>query len=115
MCHFGATCQHDVVRFGVGYNMLDKRCILQLKSGLKVHVKVSPNASRNEICGVAEDQNGTFFLRVKITATPEDGKANKALIKFLAKQWGVAPSKIEIVSGENSRRKVLVVSEHIDC
>ena len=46
-------------------------------------------------------------LRVRVTATATDGKANKAVVKLLAKHLGVAPSSIEIVRGHTSRDKLI--------
>ena len=46
---------------------------------------------------------------VRITAPPVDGKANKHLIKMLAKQFSVAPSSIQLLSGETVREKRLCI------
>lgn len=67
-----------------------------------VKVKVIPNATRNEVVGWMDD-----VLKVKIQAVPEDGKANKALCKFLAQVIGCRTSEIVIQSGEKSRLKTL--------
>ncbi len=67
-------------------------------------VKVQPNARRNEIVGFGD---GT--LRVKISAPPVEGKANKALIAFLSEILGVRKSNIGIEKGETSKRKRIVV------
>ena len=52
------------------------------------------------------------WLKVKVTAPPTDAKANDALIKFLAKQLGVAPSKLSIIRGHKSRNKAVLVDSH---
>lgn len=67
-------------------------------------VKVVPRASRNEIAGVEGDA-----LKIKLTAPPVEGKANEALIKFLAELLKVSRSQIEIVSGEKSKHKMVRV------
>lgn len=72
-----------------------------------IAVHVVPRAPRNEIEGMVEDAAGKQWLKVRLTATPEDGKANKALLKLLAKEWGCAPSRLSIVSGETSRHKII--------
>ena len=51
----------------------------QTDEGLIVNIKISPKAKKNEIINEGE------FVKVKITAQPIDGKANKALIEFLSK------------------------------
>ena len=59
-----------------------------------------PRASKSEIVG---ELGGA--LKIKLSAPPVDGAANKELIKLLSKQFGVSKSKIEIVSGETSKKK----------
>jgi uncharacterized protein (TIGR00251 family) len=65
-------------------------------------VKVVPRASKNEIAGIQGDS-----IKVRLTAPPVKGKANSALIKFLAEKFGVSRAQIEIVSGETSKRKIV--------
>ncbi len=78
-----------------------------------INLHVVPQSSRNEIVGWVDAADGKKALKVKITAAPEDGKANAALIKFLAKQWGIAPSSLEITSGHTGRHKRLKVTADI--
>ncbi|MBT5267278.1 MAG: DUF167 domain-containing protein [Rhodospirillaceae bacterium] len=75
--------------------------------GLRLRVRLTPKASANRIEGVAEDENGVAWLQVRVTAVPEDGRANKALIKLLAKSWHMAKSDIEITAGHTDRRKTI--------
>lgn len=67
-------------------------------------VKMVPRASKNEIAGVEGDT-----VKVRLNAPPVDGKANAALVKFLAEKLGVSRAQIEIVSGETGRRKLVRV------
>jgi uncharacterized protein (TIGR00251 family) len=67
-----------------------------------IRVKVLPRSSRNEMAGKAD---GAY--RIKLTAPPVEGKANKALINFLAKKTGLPKRKFQIVSGEHSRNKTV--------
>lgn len=76
---------------------------------MRLNVRVSPKASRNEIGEIMEDADGSFWLRVKITTAPEDGKANKALIALLSKNWKISKSQFEILSGETARKKCLLI------
>jgi len=69
---------------------------------LILRVRVQPKASRDEFCGLQGEA-----LKVRITAPPVDGKANAHLIKFLAKQFGVAKSAVTLLSGETGRDKRL--------
>ena len=70
-------------------------------------VKVIPKSSKTEFVGCLPD--GTW--RVKIAAAPDKGKANKELCEFLAERFGVAQSKVEILSGATSRLKRIRVQE----
>ncbi len=73
--------------------------------GVTFAVRVVPRASRNEIVGVHGDA-----LKVRLTAPPVEGRANEALVAFLAKRLGVRKSQVEIVAGATSRRKMIRVS-----
>lgn len=68
-------------------------------------VRAVPNASRNEVIGFESGE-----CKIKLRAVPEDGKANKELVRFLAKTTGVSRNAIELQSGETSRHKRLKVS-----
>lgn len=72
-----------------------------------IAVQVRPKAGYDAIEGEVVDSSGKKWLRVRLATAPEDGKANKALIKLLAKEWGCAPSSLSIVSGETSRHKLI--------
>ncbi len=50
---------------------------------------------------------GEGAYRIKLTAPPVEGKANKALVDFLAKRTGLPKRKVQIVSGEHSRNKAV--------
>jgi uncharacterized protein (TIGR00251 family) len=65
-----------------------------------IRVKVSPNASANQVEG-REDG----VIRIRLTAPPIEGRANKSLREFLAKRLGTSKGNIEIVSGKQSRLK----------
>jgi len=67
-------------------------------------LKVTPNASRNEIAGLSGG-----ILQVRIAAPPERGKANRELIAFLSRALGVRKTAIAIIRGENSRHKAIAI------
>ena len=73
------------------------------KDGIILQLRISPNASKNEIIRTEE------ILKVKITAQPIDGKANKALIEFLSKSFKIPKSSIEILKGETSKDKTILI------
>jgi len=70
-----------------------------------VKVYLQSKSSRNEIVGPYRDG-----IKVKVTAPPVEGKANEALVRFLAKEFGTSPSSVEIVKGLHSRQKTLRIS-----
>lgn len=71
--------------------------------GTTIPVRVTPKAARNRI--VAEEG----VLRVYVTTVPEDGKANAAVLKLLAKALGVPKSRLTLLRGHTSRDKVFQV------
>ncbi len=75
----------------------------ETKDGYILLLRISPNASKNEII------IGSDGIKVKITAQPIDGKANKALIEFLSKRFKVPKSYFEILRGETSKDKTVLI------
>jgi uncharacterized protein len=71
---------------------------------LVLTVRVQPRASRDEILADA------LRLRVRITAPPVEGAANEHLLRFLAAQFGVAPSRVSLVRGKKARDKLVRIS-----
>jgi len=68
-------------------------------------VRVTPKASRNEMIGLYTAVDSAVSLSVKVTAAPDKGKANAAVINLLAKKLGVAKSTLTLVKGETDRNK----------
>jgi uncharacterized protein (TIGR00251 family) len=75
--------------------------------GLSVELKVTPGAKADRVDGVERQDDGTALLRVRLKAPPADGKANQALVKLLAKRWGLAKSDVTLAAGATGRRKRL--------
>ena len=73
-----------------------------------LRVRVIPRAKQNQISEILED--GT--IKIRINAPPSDGKANKALIKYLSEVLNIPRSKIQIASGGKAREKKI---EFIGC
>ena len=81
----------------------------KVDDGIIFRIKVQPGAAKNEIMGVQED-----VLKVKINAPAVKGKANKALVDFLAEKLGVKKSEIEIISDHTSKiKKIKVIGEGV--
>lgn len=76
--------------------------LLQLgKKELRVKIKVTPSSPKNEVTGIMSDG----AIKIRIHATPEQGKANMELIKFLAETLDIDTDDIEITSGHTASRK----------
>jgi len=72
------------------------------RTTLTLHIQ--PGAKKTEVAGLYGDS-----LKIKLAAPPVDGKANAALIIFVAERLGLAKSAVSLKSGQTSRRKVLAV------
>lgn len=76
-------------------------------SGFIIKVVVQPRAAKTGVVGRHDDA-----LKIRITAPPVDGAANKMCVQHLAKRLKVSPSSIEILSGHTSRTKQLRIRYH---
>ncbi|MBO6518984.1 MAG: DUF167 domain-containing protein [Rhodospirillales bacterium] len=78
--------------------------------GLDVRLRVTPKASRDAIGEVVADGQGKGAIKIAVTAVPEKGSANAAVIKLLAKAWRLRKSDMEIVQGATDRNKTLRIA-----
>lgn len=79
---------------------------------LILQCQLQPRAATNEVAGVVVGTDaGTHSdrLKIRITAPPVDGKANKHLIALLSKWFGTAKGNISILRGETGRQKTLLI------
>ncbi|HBT69037.1 MAG TPA: hypothetical protein DEB63_13385 [Agrobacterium sp.] len=74
---------------------------------VRLSVRLTPNGGRDAIDGVEQDADGNAHLKVRVSAVPEGGKANRALIVLLAKKLDLPKSTITVISGETARKKIL--------
>jgi hypothetical protein len=81
----------------------------QVAGGVRVRVRLTPRARDSRVLGLARDADGRPELRVHVTEAPEDGRANRALVRLLATTWRLPKSAIRIVGGTTDRRKTVVV------
>ena len=70
----------------------------------QIEVRLRPRGHRDELIGMRDG-----VLQARVTAPPVDGRANRALCRLIAKQLGVAPSRVSVVRGERSRVKLVRV------
>jgi uncharacterized protein (TIGR00251 family) len=80
-----------------------------VSGGLSVRVRLTPKAARNAVTGIATDAQGVTSSKATVTAAPEGGKANKALIGMLAKSWRLPKTSVLVKSGATHRQKTLLV------
>ncbi|MGB8621825.1 MAG: DUF167 domain-containing protein [Paracoccaceae bacterium] len=73
--------------------------------GTEIEVRVTPKASRNAV----KLENGV--LRVHVTAVPEGGKANAAVVKLLSKALGVPKTRLDLLRGQSARDKVFRIAK----
>ena len=76
--------------------------IRQINEGVVVNIKISPNAKKNQI--ISENDS----IKIKITAQPIEGKANKALVEYLSKTVKLPKTSIKIIKGETSKDKTVL-------
>lgn len=70
---------------------------------MKIQVKVTPNSKTEEV-----KQEGDILL-VRVKEPPKEGRANVAVVKAVAKHYGVPASSVTVVRGHTSRKKVLEI------
>ncbi len=75
------------------------------KQGAALTIRVTPRSRRAEIAGVLD--NGT--LRIRVPAPPAEGRANAALIEFVADVLGVSKRRVEIVAGHRGLDKIVSI------
>jgi len=84
--------------------------ILALGHDGSLTVRVTPNAGENSI-GMPDDNRPGAVLLIRVTATPENGKANAAVLKLLSKALGLPRTSLAIIRGGNSRIKVITIPD----
>ena len=78
--------------------------VQEINGGVVFTAKIIPGSSRTAVCGLLDE-----MLKIKVSAPPEKGKANKSLLDFLAKQLGVKKNAVSIISGKTSAVKSVQV------
>lgn len=73
--------------------------------------KVTPKSGKDQIVGRLVNSDGSVEVCVRVIAPPDKGKANKAVIKLLAKELGVPKTSLEVARGETSHHKLI----SLDC
>lgn len=84
--------------------------LLSAINGGELTVKVTPNAGDNRI-SLPGATGLAGILLVRVTATPENGKANAAVLKLLSKALGLPKTSLEIIRGNNARTKLIAIPD----
>lgn len=82
--------------------------IRAVSGGVTLAVRAQPGAKKTAITGVY-GQGAAVQLKIAVQAPPVEGRANLALISFLAETFGAGKNKVELVTGELSRSKVFLL------
>ena len=75
--------------------------------GLVLSVRLTPKSSRDEITGFETLADGRMVLKARVRAVPQDGEANAALVRLLAKALHISASAVRIEAGASGRLKTL--------
>jgi hypothetical protein len=78
-------------------------------AGVRLRLRLRPAGGADRVDGVGRAADGAERLEVRVTAAPEDGKANRALLKLLAKAWRLPARDLALVAGAKARDKVVEV------
>lgn len=81
-----------------------------VEGGVAVRLRVTPRGGGDRIEGLARDAEGGCFLRLRVSAVAEKGRANEAVVKLLAKAWRLPRTALAITAGETGRNKVVTIS-----
>ncbi|TPI30202.1 DUF167 domain-containing protein [Mesorhizobium sp. B3-1-6] len=77
------------------------------ENGIDLYVRLTPKAALDRIDGVETTVDGRSHLKARVRAVPENGAANQALERMMAKALGVPASGVSVVAGGTSRLKTL--------
>ncbi len=77
----------------------------------KLVIRLTPKAAHDRIDGWDVDEFGRKILKVRVKAPPIEGRANAALLAFLAKELGIPKSRLTLLSGDTSRYKLVSVDD----
>ncbi len=75
-----------------------------------IAIKLTPKASSDRIGDTRQMPDGSEQLAVYVTAVPENGKANEAMLRLLSKHLGVPPSRLTVIRGATSRNKLVEIA-----
>ena len=80
------------------------------RGGVLVSVRLTPRGRGDRIDAIAHLADGTPVLKASVGAPPEDGRANEALLRLLAAQWGIARRDLTLAAGARDRLKSVLIA-----
>lgn len=89
---------------------MSRSCWRLIEDGAELRVRAQPNASKDSVEGLGEEASGQRYLKVRVRAVPEKGKANAAIEAVLAKSLGLPKSAVSVEKGETQRIKTVRIS-----
>lgn len=84
--------------------------LMRKDDGVMLQLRVTPKAAAARIGDIGADAAGRRFLKVYVREVPDKGKANEAVIKLLAKSWGLPKSDFVLRSGASERNKTIFIA-----
>jgi uncharacterized protein (TIGR00251 family) len=84
--------------------------ITPTRDGLRVAIRLMPRARADRLVGIVAAAEGEHAIKASVTAPPQGGRANVALLQLLARAWGLRRGELSIVAGAASRNKTVHVA-----
>lgn len=79
-------------------------CIKKVENGVVLFIRLTPNSSKDDFIGYCDE-----YVKIKVSAPPNENRANKKLLSFLSDTFNLSKSSVEIVSGDKSRLKKVLL------
>ena len=83
-------------------------CIKKSTNGVILTVKLTPNASKDQIVGFCDD-----YLKIRVSAPPNENKANKKLLTYISLWLNIPKSNVSLLSGDKSRLKKVFIKNFL--
>jgi uncharacterized protein len=80
------------------------------RDSLRVAIRLSPRAKAGRLLAVAGNSEGRHAIKASVTASPEGGRANEALLRLLAQAWRLPGRDLSIVAGAAGRNKIVRIA-----
>ena len=84
--------------------------ITPTRDGVRVVIRLSPQAKSDRLRGIAATAEGGRAIKVSVTAPAQDGRANEALLRLLSETWRLRRGDLTLAAGAGSRSKIVRVS-----